>query len=269
MFCNLDKIKRPYLSILIPAYNEEERIANTIIETSATMDSFLIPYEIIVVNDGSDDGTYEEATRIAKAFDCVKVVQYNLNGGKGNAIRYGCRFVTGDYVTFLDADLELHPRQLKRFFDYMNKYNADIVVGSKRHSLSKISYPAQRKLLSWLYQFLVKVMFNLPVRDTQLGLKLFKREAIDAVIPKLLVKRYAYDLEVLAIANRMGFKIVEAPIELNFKRKIGRVRLKAIFRIACDTAAIFYRMYVIRYYDKKVSSSIAKEHGMDGPSPAI
>jgi len=95
------------------------------------------------------------------------------------------------------------------------------------------------------------MIFNLPVNDTQVGLKLFKREVIDTVIPKMLVKRYAYDVELLVIAKRMGFKMVEAPIELNFKRKIGRVRLTDIRKIANDTAAIFYRMYILKYYDQK------------------
>ncbi len=246
-----DKAEHPCLSIVIPAYNEEKRIACTLLETCATMDSFSISYEIVVVNDGSDDGTFEEASKTAKLFDNIKVVHYTQNGGKGNAIKYGCKFVTGDLVTFLDADLELHPRQLKRFFDHMDKSNADVVVGSKRHPLSKVNYPAQRRLLSWFYHLLIRTMFRLPVKDTQLGLKLFRREVIDSVIPNILTKRYAYDVEILVNANHMGFKIVEAPIELNFKRNIGRVRLKDISRIAWDTAAIFYRLYILRYYEKR------------------
>jgi glycosyltransferase involved in cell wall biosynthesis len=246
-----DMTKSPCLSILIPAYNEEKRIANTLLETCATIDSFSIPYEIIVVNDGSDDRTFEEASRIAKSHNNIKVVHYTQNGGKGNAIKYGCKFVTGDLVTFLDADLELHPRHLKGFFEYMDKHDADIVVGSKRHRLSKVNYPAHRKLFSWCYHLLVKIMFSLPVNDTQLGLKLFKREVIDRVIPKILVKRYAYDVEILVNAKNAGFKIIEAPIMLQFKRRIGRVRLKDITRIAVDTSAIFYRLHILKSYDEK------------------
>lgn len=259
-----DNVKNPYLSIVIPAYNEEKRIANTIIETCATMDSFSIPHEVIVVNDGSSDETFEEASKIANKFDNVMVVHYSQNGGKGNAIKYGCKFTTGDFVTFLDADLELHPRLLKRFFYHMDKYDADIVVGSKRHPLSNVEYPAHRKLLSWFYHLFVKVMFNLPVNDTQLGLKLFKREVIDLVIPKILVKRYAYDVEILVNANRMGFKMVEAPIELNFKRKIGRVKFKDITRIACDTAAIFYRLYILKHYGNKSGHETVRTHAVPG-----
>ncbi len=116
-----DERKNPYLSIVIPAYNEEKRIANTLIETCVTMKSFSISCEIIVVNDGSSDRTFEEAEKIAKKYDNIKVVHYTSNGGKGNAIKYGSKFVTGDLVTFLDADLELHPRLLKGFLEIMEK----------------------------------------------------------------------------------------------------------------------------------------------------
>lgn len=251
-----DKPGRPYLSIVIPAYNEEKRIAGTLMETSATMDSFSITHEIIVVNDGSSDRTFEEASKVAEKLKNVKVVHYTQNGGKGNAIKFGCKFVTGDFVTFLDADLELHPKLLTGFFDQMDAKNADIVVGSKRHPLSKVNYPRHRKILSWFYHLLIKGMFNLPVNDTQLGLKLFKREVIESVIPKILVKRFAYDVEILVNAKHMGYKIVEAPIELIFKRKLGRVKLKDIATISLDTAAIFYRMYILRYYDEKPFSVI-------------
>ncbi|MDO8725193.1 MAG: glycosyltransferase [Candidatus Methanoperedens sp.] len=260
--------KNPYLSVVIPAYNEENRIKDTLIETCATLDSFPISYELIVVNDGSTDGTFVEASKIAEKRNNIKVVHYTQNGGKGNAVRYGCKFVTGNFVTFLDADLELHPKQLKGFFESMKKYDADIVVGSKRHPLSKVNYPYHRKILSWFYHLFVKAIFGLPVNDTQLGLKLFKREVIDSVIPKMLVKRYAYDVELLVIANRLGFSMVEAPIELNFKRNIGRVRLKDIRNIAIDTAAIFYRVYILKYYDENHEKNLSVEFTEKNEVPA-
>lgn len=246
-----DERKHPYLSIVIPAYNEEKRIADTLIETQATLNSFSISFEIIVVNDGSSDRTFEEAEKIAKNYDNIKVVHYTNNGGKGNAIKYGSKFVSGDLVTFLDADLELHPRLLKGFLEIMEKNNADVIVGSKRHPLSKVNYPYDRKILSWLYHLMIKACFNLPVNDTQLGLKLFRRDVIESVLPKILVKRYAYDVEILVNAHKMGYKIMEAPIELNFKREFGRVKFNDIAKIALDTAAIFYRMHILRYYDEK------------------
>ncbi len=240
------------VSIIIPTYNEELSIVNTIQETSKTMNRFHIPHEIIIVDDGSTDNTSMEASKAAASFDNVKVVHYRQNHGKGNAIKYGCRFASGDLVTFLDADLELHPNQLPTFLEYMKKYNADIVVGSKRHPESRINYPIIRKFLSLAYLLVVKVLFRLPISDTQLGLKLYRRKVIDTIIPKMLVKRYAYDIEILANARHSGYKMIDAPIVLHYHRKKGRIKIKDMLRIANDTIAVFYRLYILKYYDKKI-----------------
>lgn len=239
------------VSIIIPTYNEESHIANTIQETCETMERFHIPHEVIIVDDGSTDNTSMEASKAASSFDNVKVVHYSQNSGKGNAIKYGCRFVSGDLVTFLDADLELHPNQLPTLFKYMKKYDADIVVGSKRHPESRIDYPINRKLLSLAYLLIVKILFRLPISDTQLGLKLYRREVIDSIMPKILVKRFAYDIEILANARYSGYKMVDAPIVLHYYRKKGRIKIKDMLMIANDTIAVFYRLYILKYYNKK------------------
>jgi hypothetical protein len=92
-------------------------------------------------------------------------------------------------------------------------------------------------------------MFGLPVRDTQTGLKLFKREVLDKIFPEIVVKAFAFDLEILANAHRLGYKIAEAPVHIDSKREFGRIGIKEIFETWVDTLAIFYRMYILRYYD--------------------
>lgn len=237
------------ISIVMPAYNEGPRIFDNIVETVRTMEGICQSYELIVVDDGSKDNTHEEALRAAARFPNVQAVRYTNNGGKGNALKYGFRYVTGDLVAFLDADLDLHPRQLKTLLEYMQKYNADVVIGSKRHKLSQIDYPLQRKVLSTGYSLLIKALFDLSVKDTQTGLKLFKREVLEEVFPRVLVKRYAFDLELLVNVRQRGYRIVEAPIILSFQRKFGRIGFKDIEPIAIDTAAIFYRLRILKYYD--------------------
>lgn len=236
------------LSVIIPAYNEENHIENTIKETVKTLNSFGIDYEIIIVDDGSKDKTFEKATNVSKNIDKIKVFRYEKNKGKGNAIIYGFKNSTGNLITFIDADLDLHPKQIKTFLKYMKKYNADIVVGSKRHPKSKLNYPFYRKFLSTAYYLMNKILFGLPVKDTQAGLKLYKREIIEKIFPKLLVKRYAADLEMLVVSKYFGYKIVEAPIVLNFQRFKTRVSLKDIIKILIDTLAIFYRIKIIHFY---------------------
>jgi glycosyltransferase involved in cell wall biosynthesis len=236
------------ISVIIPAKNEEKHISNTLKEVKMVFEEYGLRYEIVVVDDGSTDGTYKEALKTAKKIGDVKVVKKE-NGGKGSALSHGFKYCSGKLVTFIDADLDLHPRQIPMFMDYMKRYNADVVVGSKRHPLSKVEYPLDRRILSQAYQTIVRVLFNLNLTDTQAGLKLFKYEVLDDILPRVLCKKYAFDLELLVNADHRGFKIVEAPIELNWQRKIGRVTPRDIGRIALDTAAIFYRLRILKYYN--------------------
>jgi glycosyltransferase involved in cell wall biosynthesis len=238
------------ISIVIPAYNEKERIFNTISETSRVMKELHLDHEIIVVDDGSKDGTHDEMLRASLVFGNVRPVRYEKNQGKGHAIKHAFEYVTGDVVTFLDADLDLHPSQIPTFIEYMEKYHADVVVGSKRHPKSQLDYPAHRRILSFAYNILTRILFDLSLTDTQAGLKLFKCEVLKKVFPRVLVKQYAFDLEVLVNAHHLGYKIVEAPIIVNFQRKLGRIRIKDIKTIAIDTAAIFYRLRILKYYDR-------------------
>ncbi len=233
------------LSIIIPAYNEEKCIKNTIKETLKSVSQFERNFEIVVIDDGSKDKTYE----IARSIKDKRVrVFRKKNGGKGSAWKYGFKFARGEFITFIDADLDLHPRQIKKFLEIQKQTNADVVVGSKRHPESKLKYPLIRRILSTAYYLMNKILFGLPIKDTQSGLKLFKKEVLEKVFSKSLVKRYAADLEFLVNAHRLGYKIVEAPIELKFQRFSSRIKLKDIWYIFLDTLGIFYRMKK-GYYD--------------------
>jgi glycosyltransferase involved in cell wall biosynthesis len=238
------------LSVIIPAYNEKGKILTTIIQVRSLFNQLGIVHEIIVVDDGSTDGTFKEAS--SEKFDNVTVVSSGHNRGKGYAIKYGTKFVTKDVVTFLDADMELDPKQISILMEYMKKYNADIVVGSKRHPLSKIEYyPLARRFLSQMYNIVLRALLQLNLRDTQAGFKLIKREAVQKIFPQMRVKRYAFDVEFLAYANRYKYKIVEAPIILKFTRKgWGRINFMTVLNIFLDTVAVASRFGVLQYYTR-------------------
>lgn len=238
------------LSILVPAHNEGPHIYGNIREIQRISDEISCQYELIVIDDGSKDETYENIQKAAEGFSNIIVKRMRRNQGKGRALKYGFRFATGDLVAFLDADLDLHPGQIQNLFKIMNREKADVVIGSKRHPESKLDYPRVRKLISNVYFFLTKLLFRLPIKDTQTGLKLFKHEVLKRVFPKVVVKRYAFDLELLVNIHHLGHKIVEAPITLNYQRFMGRIRLKDLYHTGMDTIAIFYRMYILRYYDR-------------------
>ncbi len=239
------------ISVIMPAYNESGHIYKNIMETCAVFEKTKRYFEIIVVDDGSTDSTYPEAKRAESAVENVKVVHYSKNNGKGNALKEGFKHATGDYVVFLDSDLDLHPSQLHRLFRVMRNSRADVVIGSKHHPKSQLDYPMTRKVISRVYAAALKILFNLPLRDTQTGLKVFNYEVLDRVFPKVLCKRYAYDLELLVNANHLGYRVAEAPVVLNFRRprKWGRIGMNDLYLTGVDTLAIFYRLHILRYYD--------------------
>lgn len=238
------------VSVIMPAHNEAERIVGNIEETIRTFDEFGCPYEIIVIDDGSADNTSEEILKLSHRHKHIILKKNWRNYGKGRAIKKGCRYATGDFVVFLDADMDLHPGQLQTFMDIMRLDDADIVIGSKMHPNSVLYYPWDRKIISTVYFWLVKLLFGLPIHDTQTGLKIFKREVIKKVMPRILVKQFAFDLEILANAHRLGFKIAEAPVALDSQRNYSRIGFKAIYQTMWDTLAVFYRMYILKYYDR-------------------
>lgn len=238
------------VSVIIPAYNEEAHIARSIEETEKVFKEVGCDYEIIVVDDGSMDKTHQGALEASRNFNNVQVVRNSSNNGKGSALKHGFNYTSGDLVAFLDADMDLHPQQIQTLFNYMESNNADVVIGSKRHPESELEYPWHRKLISNVYYGITKTLFSLPVKDTQTGIKLFKHKVLDDIFPRVLVKRYAFDLELLVNAHHRKYKISEAPIKLDFQRKFGRIRLKDIYHTAMDTLAIFYRLHILRYYDQ-------------------
>jgi glycosyltransferase involved in cell wall biosynthesis len=241
---------RPKLSVVMPAYNEASHIVENMLETIVTLAEFCPSFEIVVVDDGSPDGTYLPAIRaLAELGDNIRVVRYQRNEGKGNALICGFNHSCGDIVAFLDADMDLHPAQIRGMLEIMESRGADVVIGSKWHRDSRINYPFVRRLWSIGYYMLVRLLFGLPLRDTQTGLKLFRSDVLRRVFPRILAKRYAFDVEVLVNAHRLGFKIVDAPVTLQFTRSSGRVALGDVWTVFLDTLAIFYRARLIKYYD--------------------
>lgn len=235
----------------MPAYNEAERIAFSIEETAKTFNEIGCLWELIVIDDCSGDETYAKAQELVEKYPAnliVKKIPVHL--GKGRALKKALHYVNGDYVVFLDADMDLHPIQIQALFDIMRLDNADVVIGSKLHPNSVVIYPWHRRIISLAYYGLVKALFGLPCHDTQTGLKLFKAEVLRDVFPRLLVKKFAFDIELLANVRSLGYKITDAPIVYRPKNRFGWISPKAVITTLWDTLAVFYRMYFLKYYDR-------------------
>lgn len=236
------------LSVVMPAFNIGAIAIAANIRRVAQVLRGNLRFEIVVVDDGSSDDTRAGIQSVAANVPELRPVLLTTNSGKGAALKFGFEASRGTHVLFLDADLDLPPEQLTTFLDIMQQTRADIVIGSKRHPNSHLVYPWHRRLASMIYFALVKILFGMPIRDTQTGMKLFRREVLDWVFPRLLVKRFAFDLELLAVAHDRGFRIAEAPVNIEFGGKMGCVRFSSVKQIVMDTLAVFYRIRLLRYY---------------------
>ncbi len=246
------------LSVLMPAFEEGRHIYRNLAETRRVLQQLGQPFEIIVIDDCSSDNTAAEVERAAVDFKEVRMRRNEENRGKGWSLKSGFKTVTGDLVAFVDADLDIHPDQLKFYLRRMEEKNADVVIGSKRHPESVLDYPFRRKVISTIYFGLVKALFGLPVQDTQTGLKLFRREVLERTFHRMLVKRWAYDLELLVIAHRLGYKIVDAPVKIDFKRRFGRMKIEDLYYTGIDTLGVFYRLHLLRFYDQDFERTKAR-----------
>lgn len=238
------------LSVVVPAYRESSRIAGSLRLLDETLAELNRAYEIILVIDGCAD-TYAASATVESPN--IRIYHNEKNMGKGHALKYGAARTTGDLVTFIDADMNIDPHQIDTFISIMNETDADIVIGSKRHPDSVVNYPAFRRLQSFAYQMVVATLFQINVKDTQTGLKLLRRDVLQAVMPRVLVKNYAFDLELLTVAQHLGYsKIVEAPVVIK-EQFSTTTNLLAVWRVLLDTAAIFYRLRILKYYDRDLT----------------
>lgn len=238
------------ISVIVPIYKQERTIEADLKNIEQALCETAQPYEIIGVVDGSPDKSFEKIKPLAS--ESIQVFSYDKNKGKGYALRYGAARARGERIVFLDAGMEINPRGISMLMEHMKWYGADVVIGSKRHPASKVNYPFQRKITSLFYQIFVFLLFGLKVRDTQTGLKLFRREVLEKVLPRLLVKMYATDIEILAVANHLGYKrIFEAPVDVSysFADLTHAATLRSIWCMIKDTLAVFYRLRILRFYD--------------------
>ncbi|MEM1059348.1 MAG: glycosyltransferase family 2 protein [Verrucomicrobiota bacterium] len=229
----------PAYSLVTPVYNEGERVfAN--LEAIAMVMRMLGPIELIAVNDGSNDQTRSEIERLRQRLPEIRALHLP-HEGKGQALRVGARAATGEYVIFFDSDLDLPPEQILFFVALQRAHAADAVIGSKMHPDSTVHYPLRRRLYSWGYFLLTKLLFRLPVRDTQTGLKLVRRGLLVEALEHTEVKGFAMDLELLVRLVRLRARMVEAPVVVRYKEKFGGIGFGTVREILAETLAVWKR----------------------------
>ena len=242
----------PKISVIMPAYNEEKMISKCISDARVHLENLACPYEIIIVDDGSTDGTRAEAVR-ASVNPHVKVVGYDRNQGKGFAIKHSTKYVTGDVVIFMDSDADVKPDLIKQYVTALR--NNDIALAPKWHPDSRVSTPMMRRLLSHAFNRLVLLLTGLRVSDTQSGLKALRREAFDTIMNLVSVRHYAFDVELLVAAKLLKLRIIELPIKIRLNSLFGA---RYVLRMLVDLLGITYRLRLIHWYQQNLQNMHAE-----------
>ncbi|HEX3742908.1 MAG TPA: dolichyl-phosphate beta-glucosyltransferase [Bryobacteraceae bacterium] len=204
---------RRSISIVIPAYNEEKRLPATLTAVKAYLASTTWEFsEIVVVDDGSRDGTAELARQAG-----VRVLQNPGNRGKGYSVRHGMLEAKGDWLLFSDADLSTPIEEVEKLWSAIDREHASAAIGSRDldRSLIGVRQPLFREMGGRFFNLVIRLSTGLPIHDTQCGFKLFERAAAHEIFRRQRVERFGFDVEVLYIAQRLGYRTLEVPVRWN------------------------------------------------------
>lgn len=206
-------MENTFLSVIIPAYNEEARIKNTLEKIHSYLKNQDYTYEIIIVNDGSTDNTWALVNEIAQKIKEVRILKNEKNRGKGFTIKKGFLNAKGKYLLFTDADLSTPIEEVKKLISWLKK-GYDIAIGSRalKESHIQIHQPWYRELAGRIFNLFVQAMAVPGIKDTQCGFKCFAQKAALEICERQKIERFSFDVEMLYIGRRLGYKIKEVPI---------------------------------------------------------
>ncbi len=243
----------PHLSVIIPAYNEEKRIEKTLLSVDEYLSKQSYDYEILVVNDGSKDKTAEIVSGLAGKLKGLKLIDNKENHGKGWVVRQGMLSAQGDCRLFMDADNSTTIDHVEKFFPFFAQglpaqAGYDIVIGSRRlkDSVIAVKQPWIRDFLGGIFRLIVHMLVPLGVKDSQAGFKIFSKKAAGAIFPKQTIFRWAFDVEILAIADKLGFKIKEVPIRWVNDAE-SHVKLSGMVRMLFEVLRIRWNLWIGKY----------------------
>jgi len=232
--------------IIIPVKNEENIIGSVALSVDKFCKTLMYDYRLLFIDDKSVDKTFEilKSLKIGN-----KIVMKNkFDNGKGSALKTAYILVNSslklkdnDQVVFMDGDGQIDPNEITTFLKIGDLFGADIVVGNKRHQYSNTLYGFSRKIISRTYNFMIRMLFGLNLQDTQCGLKMFKKKALDQVIADVNVKKFAFDLELIVACREKGFRVVDAPVYIRRRINRGSVNFISIVQTFFDTLGIWYR----------------------------
>lgn len=227
---------KPFLSIIFPAHNEEQRLPETLLKTAAFIQEQSYDTEIIVVENGSSDRTLQIAQEFASHNPAVRVLHSDLPG-KGRAVRMGVQAASGDYIFFADVDLSMPLEEINRFLP--PQLDAPVVIGS-REAPGAIRYnePSYRHFTGRIFNTLVRLLALPGLQDTQCGFKCFRADVAHKVFPMQTINGWTFDVEVLFIARHYGYQIVELGVPWYFNAGSKIKVLRHSWRMFADLITI-------------------------------
>jgi glycosyltransferase involved in cell wall biosynthesis len=230
----------PKLSIIIPSYNEEMRLPETLRRIAAYLGASKIEAEVIVVDDGSGDRTAALAQSFVAAIPSLRVVAHGANRGKGFSVRHGMREARGRVVLFTDADLSAPIEEADKLLAALA--TADVAIGSRAldRSLIEIHQSVFREFAGIVFNTLVRILLRLPFVDTQCGFKAFVRERCQIIFQQQRIERFGFDPEILYLARHHGLRIVEIPVRWSHSPNTRVNMLR-------DSAMMFAEVLLIRW----------------------
>lgn len=236
-----------YLSVVIPAYNEEKRIAKTLIAVDNFLRQQSYESEILVISDGSKDGTVDLAKNLQTQVKNLRVIDEKINHGKGWAVRRAMLEAKGEIRLFMDADNSTTIDQITNFLPYF-KEGYKVVIGSRRAAgaVIAVKQPWIRDFLGGVFRLIVHLLVPLGITDSQAGFKAFTQEATEVVFKKQTIFRWAFDVEILAITKKLGFKIKEVPIYWINDTK-SHVKISGMIKMLLEVWRVRLNLWVRKY----------------------
>jgi len=224
-----------HLSVIVPAYNEEKRLPQTLREINDYLKKQNYESEIIIVSDGSKDRTVGVAKNLMSEIKNLRVIEFKENRGKGFGVKEGMLGALGDFRLFTDADNSTPVNQIEKIWPEFEK-GFDIVIGSRdlKGAILDPPQPLFRRFTGEVFKYLRKIIVGLwDIEDSQCGFKCFKKKAAENIFPKCKISRFAFDPEILLIGKKLGYKIKEVPIY--WKNDLtSKVKLKSMVKMALD-----------------------------------
>jgi glycosyltransferase involved in cell wall biosynthesis len=244
----MENKNKVFLSVIIPAYNEEKRLPRTLRDIYEYLKRQNYSFEILVFSDGSTDRTCEIAEEMKKEMENLEIICEKINRGKGYGVRSGMLRAKGEYRLFTDADNSTPIKETEKMWQEFEK-GADVVIGSReiKGAILDPPQPWYRRFVGEGFKWLRKIIVGLwEIQDTQCGFKCFRAEVVEKIFPKCKIDRWAFDPEILILAKKAGYKIKEIPVYWRNDPN-SKVKFKTIFNMAKDLLRIRMNLILGKY----------------------